>query len=125
MKRMIGQIPECIEVSENVIYMTFAGGDKAWFYHNQDCCEEVYIEDVIGDWNDLLGYPLLVAEARQEDVPDCDYGAAMWTFYTFRSVGGTVDVRWFGSSSGYYSITVDYEYRAKGERGPELKRDWK
>jgi hypothetical protein len=31
-------------------------------YHERDCCECVYVEDVCGDLRDLVGSPLLVAE---------------------------------------------------------------
>lgn len=31
-------------------------------YHSQNCCEDVYIEDISRDLDDLVGYPLLLAE---------------------------------------------------------------
>lgn len=41
------------------------------FYHEQDCCENVSIEEVIGDLDDLVGSPIVYAEevsnsARQQ-----------------------------------------------------------
>jgi hypothetical protein len=30
--------------------------------HQQDCCESVYIEDICGDLQDLVGFPLVRAE---------------------------------------------------------------
>lgn len=33
--------------------------------HHQDCCEHVRIEELIGDLEDLIGSPILVAEERQ------------------------------------------------------------
>lgn len=120
MKRMIGQTPERIEVTDKVIHMVFQSGDAAWFYHYQYCCEDVHIEDVVGSFKDLIGHPLLVAEARQGEVTDTELGDEQWTFYTFRNIGGTVDVRWHGSSNGYYSVSVTYAYQVKGEREPRM-----
>lgn len=84
-------------------------GKDFLFYHAQDCCEDVSISDVNGDWTDLLGTPILVAEAREEDGPPDDCGSSTWTFYTFRTVKGSVDVRWIGTSNGYYSESVSLE----------------
>ena len=75
------------------------------FFHYQDCCESVYIESIVGDLEDLIGVPLLLAEESTMDDPNAsDYG--MWTFYKFATRKGYVDVRWNGSSNGYYSVSV-------------------
>lgn len=44
--------------------MTFHADDgrRFTFYHSQDCCESVSIEDVCGDVEDLVGSPILLAE---------------------------------------------------------------
>jgi hypothetical protein len=79
------------------------------FEHVQDCCESVGIEDIVGDLLDLIGEPLLLAEESSNDDPPprpCD-DSWTWTFYRFRTHLGSVDVRWFGSSNGYYSESVD------------------
>ena len=111
---MIGRIPSEItaDTKRDVITFTFEDGGEAQFWHDQGCCESVVIDDVNGDWSDLIGTPLLVAEERvSEEAPDgfeIEWGESnTWTFYTFRSVKGSVDVRWHGSSNGYYSERVD------------------
>ena len=30
------------------------------YYHEQNCCESVYIEDVVGDWRDLIGISMVL-----------------------------------------------------------------
>jgi hypothetical protein len=66
--------------------------------HEQVCCESVWLEDITGDLSDLVGVPMVVAEERSEDD---------WTFYTFRTIKGTVDARWCGTSNGCYSVNAD------------------
>jgi hypothetical protein len=82
-------------------------------HHIQDCCESVTIEDIVGDLEDLVGTPLLLVEvrvSRNEDGTDevyCD--SYTWTYYSFRTIKGSVDIRWYGSSNGYYSESVNID----------------
>ena len=62
-----GLIPIKINVSEDNIHMKFSNGDSAVWCHNQDCCEDVYIENINGDFNDLIDNPLTVVEERTSD----------------------------------------------------------
>ena len=111
MKRIIGKTPIKIDQSDDRIEMLFSDGSKAIWSHYQNCCETVEIHDVTGNWNDLIGNPLLVAEERtsSEGKPHEYSESYTWTFYTFRGIGGSVDVRWLGESNGYYSESVDFE----------------
>ena len=86
-------------------------GRKFRFYHSQQCCERVLVEDIVGDLNDLLNSPILVAEKNSsESEPSKDScGYQTWTFYRFATIMGTVTVRWLGESNGCYSESVDFE----------------
>ena len=112
---MVGRTPVSItgETQGETITFVFSDGTEANFYHDQDCCESVFIDDINGDWADLLNTPLLVAEERVDDSDPRDYDHTTWTFYTFRSLNGSVDVRWRGNSNGYYSESVDFVMRKK------------
>lgn len=92
--------------------MHFSDGHDfvATFYHEQNCCENVRIEDVAGDWADLVGQPLTHAhEASRSEYYSDSYDSATWTFYRFSGGKGTVVVRWLGTSNGYYSERVDID----------------
>ncbi len=72
-------------------------------YHQQDCCESVTVEDIVGDPKDFFGQEVLLAEERTEEG---EGDSSTWTFYTLRCVKGSLDIRWFGTSNGYYSERV-------------------
>ena len=93
--------------SKGIIFRTDGGTME--MYHQQDCCESVYLEDVTGDPSDLIGGVVSVAEERSES-GNADYGVFEWTFYTIRTSKGDVDLRWNGWSNGYYSTSVYIEW---------------
>lgn len=92
--------------------------ERFTFYHKQDCCENVYIESITGDLTDLENSPILVAEEatsdRATDQYD-DYESRTWTFYKFATRNGYVDVRFLGTSNGYYSESVSLKYDRKNK----------
>ena len=88
--------------------------------HEQECCEEVLVEDVCGDVTDLVGTPILLSEevtslgqpsdSRPTEKRLSD--SQTWTFYKLATIKGSLTIRWFASSNGYYSESVDFmEYR--------------
>lgn len=114
---LVGKTFERVEVvGRDEIRFINADGSYFILHHAQDCCETVEIEDMEGDLADLAGTPILKAEAATSDdligVPaeaECDESHT-WTFYKFATIKGHVDVRWFGTSNGYYSESVDFGF---------------
>lgn len=112
-EELIGQTLAKVEKPhDDLMLFTLENGERYKLYHSQDCCESVYIEDVIGDLDDLIGTPLLMAEevsnadeAPPEGITPESY---TWTFYKLATIKGYVTIRWFGESNGYYSESADF-----------------
>jgi hypothetical protein len=82
-------------------------GYKLW--HQQDCCESVQLEDVIGSLEDLENTEIIEAKVLDGKQEDGKYGESMtWTFYDIRTNKGSVTLRWLGVSNGYYSESVEF-----------------
>lgn len=110
LKEMVGEVPVHIHVErdtggEDYVKFSMASGRIFTVEHWRDCCEHVELEDLTGDIEAMVGHPIVVAEERVND--EYDDNTEVWTFYTFRSHGGTVDLRWHGTGSGYYSVAVN------------------
>ena len=96
---------------ESIIF-TAVTGEKWKMHHYQDCCESVSIESIVGDLSDLIGSPILKAEeaissdAQPDQVVSEYEDSFTWTFYKLATIKGYVDIRWYGSSNGYYSESV-------------------
>lgn len=101
----IGKYYNIYDYEESLIFVT----DKGVFvqYHNQECCENVSIEDICGDLEDLIGNPVLVAEERSNS-EETGIGDKEWTFYELATIKGSVNIRWYGESNGYYSTSVSF-----------------
>lgn len=97
---------------EKMIFTTDTNEQYA-LYHCQDCCETVTIEDVVGNLSDLLNSPILLAEEvtsgeNPEGVKEEYQDSFTWTFYKLATIKGSVTIRWYGESNGYYSESVDF-----------------
>lgn len=105
------------KVFKDVFRGEYYGNDAIFFddefvlTHSQDCCESVYIESIVGDLSDLEGTPILMSE----EVSSEGYGAPegtdpdsfTWTFFKLATIKGYVDIRFYGTSNGYYSESAN------------------
>jgi hypothetical protein len=70
----------------------------------------VEIIDICGDLRDLINSPILEAEVIS-DAPGKGFAkhgeSYEWTFYKYATIKGSVTVRWYGESNGYYATDVD------------------
>lgn len=90
----------------------FSNGLTMTMYHSQDCCEKVYLHDVVGDLNDLIGSPLTFVDVstNSNNPPDNDPESYTWTFYKLATFKGFVDLRFLGTSNGWYSENVHVSF---------------
>jgi hypothetical protein len=114
------------EKFDNFLFFTFDDESKYKFYHDQECCENVFLDDICGELEHLVGTPLLLAEEvsnapgknlkgcrtsdkKNENCNNCYIylnDSYTWTFYKFATIKGYVDFKWYGGSNGYYSEEV-------------------
>lgn len=113
---LVGKIIEQININgrNDEIEIICKTGERYKMYHSQDCCESVVIDDICGNIADILNSPVLTAEERTSDTapdshtPEYEPESQTWTFYELATNRGSVTIRWFGSSNGYYSESVDF-----------------
>lgn len=112
MERLIGKVFSRVYQDGDAI--VFANENVEFkLEHQQECCEHVYIESVVGDLSDLQDSPILRSEASSNPGENCE-GTFTWTFHKLATRKGYVDIRFFGESNGYYS-----EYADLVQYGPE------
>jgi hypothetical protein len=123
---LLGKILTKVEVindDQDIVFYTDTHQYK--LTHDQDCCERVLIESIVGDLNDLISSPITLAEeasnswsasnnskilhALMPNEPKDRYDESWtWTFYKLATIKGYVDIRWYGTSNGYYSESVSF-----------------
>lgn len=112
---LLGKVIKDIYISgdKDVIFFTLEDGTEYKMYHEQDCCELVLLEDIIGDIEDLIGSPITMAEesTNSENPKKYEWGedeSFTWTFYKLATIKGYVTIRWYGTSNGYYCEKANF-----------------
>ena len=114
--KVIKEIKGLEKDSEEVRIFTEDGGEYL-FYHKQDCCECVCLNDFEGEAEDIEGALIVsaeevVGEAEDPECADC----FTWTFYKIETNKGGLWMRWLGESNGCYSEDVDFIWVNKPEQ---------
>lgn len=132
-EEMVGQSPreiirhyggECDYDGKKLLSFFMHGGKEFHFVYYQDCCADVYLQDVDGDLSDLLDETITSAEivssegikslkGKEED-DHCD-DSYTWTFYKISNKKTSITLRFYGSSNGYYSEEVSLVKEFKNE----------
>ena len=93
-------------VGNDAVIFTEFDGTIYELSHDQDCCEYVHIEEIIGDLSNLRNSPIIRATEdtnRDRSKLADDYeDSHTWTFYNIATRDGHVTIRFYGSSNGYY-----------------------
>jgi len=133
---LVGKVFTEVNKIEDEIIFVCENGDRYKLYHDQDCCESVTIDDIVGDLLDLVGAPILKAEEINSDDftekylasftlkneygsevnSDGDYKpeSVTFTFFKLATIKGYVDIKFHGESNGYYSESADFAYMKFG-----------
>lgn len=96
------------------VIMSTACGKEYILFHEQDCCENVRLNDFEGDEESLVGGLVVKAEEstnrdKSNRPPDIyDDLSFTWTFYRIDTTRGEIWLRWLGESNGYYSEAVNF-----------------
>lgn len=114
---------------DEILFHTTDGETYRQIYYG-DCCASCSVEEIHGDLQDLVGSPILMAEEVSSAEPDAAIQAKRneeraaaesegkyyysadsetWTFYKAATIKGSVTIRWYGSSNGYYSESPTFE----------------
>ena len=109
---LLGKCFVDVYVSNDRMFFVVSTDEVYVMYHEQDCCEDVSIDDICGDLSDIIGSNILIAEEASSKDHDEDAVFAeseesfTWTYYKLDTFKGGMTIKWYGESNGYYSEDV-------------------
>ena len=103
-----------LEKGSSEVIIEFNDGSDVRFYHEQCCCEDVHLNDFIGDINRLRNSEIVSAREDSNNNLDknnkpleTDDESYTWTFYNIQTTKENLWMSFYGTSNGYYSERVD------------------
>ncbi len=105
-QELIGRMVQEVIRADDEILFFMADGSVYRLYHEQSCCEMVHIEDITGDVGHLSRFRLVQAECSYQKGDDIE-NSETWSFFRFGTIRGSITVRFYGSSNGYYSESAN------------------
>lgn len=115
-QELLGKTLEKIErIGDEELHFFCTDGTHYKLYHEQDCCESVTLDDIVGDLNGLIGKPINMAEEVSGETGENDRVSYTWTYYKLAVAGMYVTIKWYGESNGYYSEAVDFAEIKEGK----------
>lgn len=118
----VQHVPEGVGDSDAIVF-TVSEDEKYAQYYKQNRCASCSISDITGELSDLVGSTVVIAyesssskgidadgnEVETQNPDDNIYDDShTWTFYRISTLKGTVVIRWYGSSNGYYSERASF-----------------
>lgn len=93
-----------------------------------DCYASGYLEDVTGEWKDIINTPIIkasessqVSDCPVEDKDNCFVELTpRWRFYSLTTINGYFTMRWYTDSGNcsYYSDEIDIIEASNVEENP-------
>lgn len=98
-----------VTASEEEVLLECSDGSRYKMVHYQDCCEHVHLTNPEEALKLQDAMVLLASENNPEDKPLNEYDDSYtWTFFTIVTDNGVHILKWYGTSNGYYSESVDF-----------------
>lgn len=114
---MVGKVFSKIEMDRHQEFIIFSFEDGSVFKmgHNQECCEKVYLEDIVGDITKMIGQTVISASHTSDgDLSDDGVTVIEYNFYTIQGNLDSITLRWYGETNSCYSINATL-YRLRNE----------
>lgn len=95
-----------VENDEKIVFH-FNSGRIVKMYHDQDCCEDVRIEDITGDLQSLVGETIREIDQSFGEIVGEGVDRGERTTFTITTDRRSIQIIWKGFSNGYYGTSAN------------------